>query len=383
MLTNLKLRTQLFLVIVVIISIIFAITVLFIGIKSTQSAKESAVREMEQIAQNSGQLVSSEIGMVFSTARSMAQQFETHANLPAEQRRPYFNQQMRYILEQNPRLLGTWTGWEPNALDGLDARFANKEGSDATGRFIPYWNRGNGQIVIEALVDYEKPGAGNFYVLPKKTGKEQIINPYEYTSAQGKKLLMTTLSVPIKNAQGGFLGVAGIDIELMRLKEDIGKIKIYKTGGAFLLGNDGLFAAHPDANAIGKSFESVYPELDKKYAITKAVTRGDALSLHDVSPLTGQPAFFVFNPVRVGETTTPWSLALFAPVAEVMEPVYRNVLWLVMIGVLVLSAPASLSSFSPARFPRPSSRARRIRQLLQTVICHSMLTINTASAAMK
>ena len=31
----------------------------------------------------------------------------------------------------------------------------------AGSRYIPYWNRGSGKAAMEALVDYDKPGAGD------------------------------------------------------------------------------------------------------------------------------------------------------------------------------------------------------------------------------
>ena len=289
-LTRLKLRTQLFLVIVVVVSAIFAITILIIGINSTHAAKASALRDMEQITQNNGQLIASQLGMVMNTARTVARQFEIYASLPTEQRRPYFSEQIRYVLEKNPRFVGVWTCWEPNALDGMDAHFAHRDGSDASGRFIPYWNRASGKIIMEPLVNYEQTGVGDYYLLAKKSGQEQILSPFKYT-AGGKEVLMTSIVVPIKDAQGVVLGAVGIDIDLLNVQEDVTRIKTHKSGGAFLLGNDASFASYPHSNAIGQSFNTVSPGLDQKYAITKAVAQGERLSFDDISPISGQPVF--------------------------------------------------------------------------------------------
>ena len=50
-------------------------------------------------------------------------------------------------LKNNPDILGVYTLWEPNAFDGLDSQYANTDGNDATGRFIPYWvHGGDGNI---------------------------------------------------------------------------------------------------------------------------------------------------------------------------------------------------------------------------------------------
>ncbi len=73
--------------------------------------------------------------------------------------RAAYNAVLKGYLERNPQLLATWSGWEPNALDGRDAEFIGQPGNDTTGRFVPYWNRGSGSIALEPLADYDKHGS--------------------------------------------------------------------------------------------------------------------------------------------------------------------------------------------------------------------------------
>ena len=42
----------------------------------------------------------------------------------------------------------------------------NGPSSDASGRYIPYWFRDGATISVTALVDYETPGTGDYYLLP-------------------------------------------------------------------------------------------------------------------------------------------------------------------------------------------------------------------------
>ena len=66
---------------------------------------------------------------------------------------------LRHLLAKHPSFVGTYTGWEPNAFDGDDARYRGTPAHDATGRFIPYWSRGSdGAIKLEEtiLVDGER-----------------------------------------------------------------------------------------------------------------------------------------------------------------------------------------------------------------------------------
>jgi DNA-binding CsgD family transcriptional regulator len=124
--------------------------------------------------------------------------------------RPVFDGILRTTLESHPRYLGVWSVWEPNALDGRDRDFVNREGHDDTGRYIPFWNRGCGSIAVEPNVFYETPGVGEFYLRPRREGRETVIEPYDYPVA-GARRFITTQVAPIF-FQGGCVGAAGIDI---------------------------------------------------------------------------------------------------------------------------------------------------------------------------
>src|SRR5215471_7921667 len=52
-----------------------------------------------------------------------------------ERRRPMINFLLESLCKSNPSFVGVWAGFQPNALDGMDAAFANTPGTDATGRF--------------------------------------------------------------------------------------------------------------------------------------------------------------------------------------------------------------------------------------------------------
>lgn len=110
-------------------------------------------------------------------------------------------------------IFGLNTGWEPDAFDGKDSEFAGKAPYDQTGRMLPYMTRNaDNSVKVEPLVDYDKEGAGDYYLLPKKLKTDLIIPPYSYP-VDGKTILMITLSSPIV-VDGVFYGEVGSDIDL-------------------------------------------------------------------------------------------------------------------------------------------------------------------------
>ncbi|MBK8784881.1 MAG: Cache 3/Cache 2 fusion domain-containing protein [Anaerolineales bacterium] len=140
-------------------------------------------------------------------------------------------------------MLGSYVGYEPNAFDGLDSEFVNQVGHDQTGRFIPYWNRLTGKLTLDPLADYE---TSDYYLIPKQTQADSVIEPYLY---QG--VLMTSYISPIVDRSGKFIGIAGIDVSLNNLDEEISQIKVFKSGYAFLVSNPGIFVSAPDKALIG------------------------------------------------------------------------------------------------------------------------------------
>ncbi|MBC2604547.1 methyl-accepting chemotaxis protein [Pelagicoccus albus] len=123
------------------------------------------------------------------------------------------NSLVRSVLLENPQFVGMSTCWEPNAFDNRDASFADAEGHDETGRFVPYWyHTGDGGAAMEPLVGYETLGDGDWYLIPRETGKPILTEPYIYPVG-GEDVFMTTVAVPVK-VGGRFAGVVTVDFAL-------------------------------------------------------------------------------------------------------------------------------------------------------------------------
>lgn len=139
--------------------------------------------------------------------------------------RVFFNEVLRGVLLANPSLLGVWSVWEPNALDGRDAEFAGAPGHDGSGRFVPLWHRHGGEIHVEPNTDYDDPEA-EWYFAPSRRREEVVIDPYEYPVG-GTRLFITSQAAPILSG-GKCVGVAGFDIHMDSLLEAEQKPAIFE-----------------------------------------------------------------------------------------------------------------------------------------------------------
>jgi len=312
--------------IVITFTVAIAATVVFIYFRTSSLQTQAALDYATSIASGYGKEVKAELELPMDAARTLVQVMERFEVIEPAKRRSEYSAILRGILESNPSFLGVWCGWEPNALDSLDAQSVDTQGSDASGRFIPYWNRASGTIALEPLVDYDKSGIGDYYQLPFKSGNESLIDPYSY-KVGGKDVLMTSVAVPIKKG-GAVIGVAGIDIELSMLQVLVEGIKPYETGVAAIFSNAGVVAAHFDKARLGKQMRE--SELDMSGDLTEAfadsVKAGKPFAYSARSSQMGGEIQVISAPFTVGGTTTPWGLAIGIPMSKVLAPV-RQMLW--------------------------------------------------------
>ena len=300
----------------------FTILVLTLNYKAREVALQQSEREGIELAFHLASEISAELETAMTTARTLAHTVQALKQSNATDRN-MINRILKEVLERNGGFLGVWVGFEPDAFDGKDKEFANKEGHDKTGRLIPYWNRASGSLALEPLVDYDKEGAGDYYLLPRKTGKETLIEPYLY-AISGKNVLMTSVAVPIR-VDGKFLGVAGIDIGLSRMQAMAAKNQPFDKGRVSVISHSGLWAAGADASQLGKPVEQAYPALaDAKAGIREGRTQTFTLQPPGDFPLMME----TLAPFTVGETATPWAVMASLPLARMELPAIalRNLL---------------------------------------------------------
>jgi len=221
---------------------------------------------------------------------------------------------LKRFLDRNPELLGAWSGWEPNALDGKDAEFANAPGHDASGRYVPYWNRGSGSVAVEPLIDYDVSGAGDYYQLPKTQDRTVAIEPYSYTVG-GKDILIMSFGTPIR-AGAEFLGTGGVDLSLADLNAQLAQLKPFDTGNVAVISASGVVVAHANPSLLG----TVLPASDPLASLAKAVLAGSATEA-DSTGADGVAMRSIALPIAVGGTDDHWVVISNVPLATLEQTV--------------------------------------------------------------
>jgi methyl-accepting chemotaxis protein len=246
---------------------------------------------------------------------------------------------LRQTLVAEPDVLALYTLWEPDAFDGRDADFVNTPGHDASGRFIPYWNRGRGDPLLEPLVDYDKEGPGDYFLIPQRTGRDAWIEPYLYPVA-GREVLITSLVSPIR-VDDSFVGIAGLDIDLATLTDRVGAIKPFGTGYGILISGGDVIVAHPDHSQVGRRLA---PTDGVVASLTEArrAGGGDTAALAGFSEVLDAPVYYVSTPVVARGIDTPWWLVVAIPRDGVSGDANRQIRQVMVAGAALASVLAGV-----------------------------------------
>jgi len=228
--------------------------------------------------------------------------------------------------KHDPKILGTWMLWEPNAYDSKDKEFINTEGHDSTGRVNSYWHWEGEDIINEPNIGWED---SSWYNVPRERKKETLLDPYIYEVSGVDTLLISAIQPIIKNDK--FHGVVGVDVKLDTLQEMIGKLRVLEVGYSSLIANNGTYVAHPNPELIGKKIS----EIEKNLEIAKKIQKGekfDEIIAFDV--FTKEESYHISVPINIANTNMPWAFIVSIPTSKIYAPVDSISDLILLIGVL-------------------------------------------------
>ncbi|CAI8725384.1 methyl-accepting chemotaxis protein [Pseudomonas sp. IT-347P] len=233
-------------------------------------------------------------------------------------------------VEKNPKILGTYIGWEKNALDHNDAAYVGTSvvGIDATnGRFLPWWFRNDdGTLGLDKLVDVDDQKtlstgvrASEYYLCSKETKKACVIDPAPYKV--GDKIVMLASFIEPIMLNGAFQGIVGADLSVNFIQEMLlgANKKLYSGAGQMALigGNGRIVAYTQDPSKFGEKVSDI---LDAEQTANLAnLKRGEVT--YSVNKNKGRIELYL--PFGIGQTDARWTLMLQLPLNAVMADLQK------------------------------------------------------------
>jgi methyl-accepting chemotaxis protein len=232
---------------------------------------------------------------------------------------------LRATVEQNPKILGSYIGWEHNALDHNDAAYAgaNTVGADpADGRFMPWWFRKtDGSLALEKLANLEDQKllstgirSSEYYLCSRESKKACVIDPAPY-SVGGKMVMLSSFIEPIM-VNGVFQGIVGADLSVNFIQDMLESAdkKLYDGAGemALIASNGSLVAYTRDATKLGEKASTLLDA--NEVANLGKIALGEVR--YDIDREHGH--IEVYMPFGIGATDARWTLMIQLPLSAVM-----------------------------------------------------------------
>jgi len=306
--------------------IIFSIVFYFISSSSRRLAYEQSIKLTNSYARQYALNIESWINQDFAVTRTLAAAFMEYKQMPFDQWQKLIYPMYNRVILTTPHIDAYWDSWE---LSNLDPNWTLPYG-----RYFYIVYKQDGVYKTKAEMR-SLTGDPPTYDSMKSAAMEIVVEPYISELQQGQ--MMTTLSSPLLE-NGKFIGLIGADLILTRFQQLVNNIKPYPNSYAFLLSNKGVFIAHPDSAIFKKNITEVLPEFNNQHNILARVQKGKAFSfIHQDSK--GERIYYTFEPIRIGNTQTPWSIGIAAPVTDIMAQTnrsYNTSLLIALIGLLVI-----------------------------------------------
>ena len=239
--------------------------------------------------------------------------------VPKENKREFLFMEMETKYQSETALNNLWCTFEPDALDGMDAHFINRVGSDQFGIFSPWFFKD--EYINITTDDY----AEDFYKIPKETLQEAFSEPY-WEKVGEKKILIFSFSAPIISNEK-FLGVLGTDF---CIEDDLNDLVATEklVGCGKLITDKGVVVIHDYPEFIGTS---VSYNCDSILNILSEEKIFADFFIDD-----GVKKYKVFVPVPFSEIQKPWLYVIEVPAKQIFAEAGKKIIVTTIILILLV-----------------------------------------------
>ena len=278
------------------------------------------------------------ISMLFSD-------FETTTE---ELRRYTFSDTLHGAIEQEVLIMGIFTAWLPDTIDGRDAEL---------GQYQAFYTRRRTGNVEHMPAGYE--GWQGYLTNMVASGKPNLEDPvWRDIFGQGNVPIIS-VQYPVKNSAGKVVGVVGVNFvsTLQEIVDELSRQVYDGKGVAGAFSNDGVIVAHFDQKRVKDNIKDNAAEQamlgDQHSRTVQAIKNGDALSISRYSPTLKTDLRVLYQPIRVNGMSTPWCLMLAIPLNEINRPIREMMVFTVVFALAILAAAAVITFLFAGNVVKP------------------------------
>jgi methyl-accepting chemotaxis protein len=316
--------------VVSIVSVAFVIYVI-IGVLLLNKIRKESVQSAMAISTNYSSMyankMTAELNAYLNLTIGITNVFQSNLDLPSETRKNIYRNTLQRTISTSHDILAVWLNMQLNAID----ENWNKEFGRMRYTFYKVGSDSGFQLDI---IDTTGHNFNGDYYKIRQRGNMEFSEPYYdvYGHDSTKKLLMTSICVPLFKANKEFWGMAGVDLDLRKLEKYMPHESRYKNSFAMIICSTGSIALHTDSAFNGKSISEVYPDIMENNNLIDSINLG----IHQtfIGKVNGKKYFFSVSPITLSQRTNPWALAFVVPMSSIKEASNKAILFALLIIVL-------------------------------------------------
>ncbi|MBQ9459305.1 MAG: methyl-accepting chemotaxis protein [Oscillospiraceae bacterium] len=314
-----KLAVRIPTVIIAAVAVVVAVMCIFFYAMSHQVVSKLLNDQVKNIAAQNTQTVESYLSSMQVYSEALRDDVLRCRSLGKETAGPMLEEALRDVVKSG-RVFSAYFAFEPNAFfpdtpQGL-SYYAYKDG---------------GNIALDILNDYADYGSGDYYATTKAIMKTHVTEPYEYRLTNGQTVYLITLSNPVTDASGKFLGVANCDI----IADSIGGLSY--TSGSYtkcysaVASNGNMYIANTAApDEVGSTITSSnWAATQNKLQTQELVTENRENRL-----LGGVKATLCYQHITLAGSDLNWTTVFGVADSEAFSSITKVTIAVVVIGII-------------------------------------------------
>lgn len=279
-------------------------------------------KELNYIADKNADEVLSYLDSMLVFSQALSLEVQRYQTLSKDEANKMLQESLKGVLN-NKKIFSAYFAFEPN-----------KFMPDTPNGLSYYAFRDGSNIGLDVLNDFNTYGNADYYLPAKTNSSVHVTEPYQYQLSTGEKIWLITLSSPIVDKNGEFLGVANCDIDMSSIAGLNYTNGGYQSSYSYIVTGKGTCVAHTaDPKIVG----SVPQTVSDYEVIRNAVAGGESVTSEIKNSYSqGKSALVIHKALQLDGTDVNWSSAFVINDSEAMGAVTKITLALASIGLLGL-----------------------------------------------
>jgi len=310
--------------------IIYSMIGIFLLSRIRQESIVSAKAIGDSYAREYANLMTAEMNTYLNQTVGLAQVFQSNLELPVGTRLDIYKNSLKDNIDNAPELLAVWLSFQ---LFSLDTGWHHDYGR----RRFTFYQVGNDKGFQEDFLDMKGHNEqGDYYKIMQRRNME-FSEPYfdTYGHDSSKRYLMTSICVPLFDKNQTFVGLAGVDLDLQKLRPYAKDINSFENSFSMILSNGGTIVIHKNRMIEGKLFKDIYSVDENENKVTSMLKAGKTISYEGH---VDDEAFYIsFAPIVLSQKTNPWAIGVAIPMKTIYQRSNKALLFSIIIAIIGLS----------------------------------------------